>query len=102
MNTPDLHDATLIGVTIGWSTADVRVEFRASTARIELEVGGVVDFACPHKCPWGASNSVNECRVVASSAGGLSRIEIEMQSGDTISIVGSTVDWRAIQSVNDG
>jgi hypothetical protein len=60
----------------------------------------VTKLACPRENPWGPSGSVNEVRGPIAVGDGIDRMEVEMQSGDTISVDGKAFDWdnsRAIQ-----
>jgi hypothetical protein len=82
-----LHDAVVSTVLVHW--ADRRVEFSLS---VFVEAGtdakpyrlcfnGVSNLAVPHASPWGESASINAVRAEAG------QFELEMQSGDVITIV---------------
>ena len=83
-----LHDATLVEIQSSWESGDITIRLKtglssASNASIKGVSGRLVEW--PRKHPWGPSISVNEVRGPApTSDGEASRLEIEMQSGDTI------------------
>ena len=84
---PRLHDSTLETCTIFWEEGVVTVRLSTGingTGVVLVKASGVVNFLCPRRSPWGPSDSVNEVRVQKSPEG--SRLEIEMQSGDTLTI----------------
>jgi hypothetical protein len=96
METPLLHDATLLDATLHWDKqALVEVRFEEHGPRIvTLKVREVRLLQCPHENPWGASVSVNDVRGPVGVDGGFLRIEIEMQSGDTVVVEGKEVEWQ--------
>lgn len=96
MDKPDLHDATLLEVVLTWGkTARVEVRFRDCGPRIVMmSVENVSLLHCPHESPWGASVSVNEVRGPDSVSAEIQRVEIEIQSGDTICIEGQYIEWN--------
>jgi len=102
MEQPSLHDATLLRVEVLWGeTAEASFTFRAGGSRVvTLRVGGMTSLACPHANPWGPSVSVNEVRGPERVDGGSERLEIEMQSGDTIVVDGRAWEWsdRAVET----
>lgn len=81
-----LHDSLVKDILI--DREDESVVIRIATAeyhypetrRASIIAEKVASFTCPMKSPWGRSCSINE--VVKNG----SRLEIEMQSGDTIMI----------------
>ena len=78
----DFHDATLLSVTADWSAGTAAVHLRVAAAEqpIVITAGGVRDVRVPRQQPWGPSVSVNSLDLT------LTRLTIEMQSGDTIVI----------------
>lgn len=91
---PNLHDAILLQVAIAWDeTAEARVRFRDGPQRVVLVVNGMTLVNCPHQNPWGASVSVNEVRRGNAPMAGGDQIEIELQSGDVITLEGTTTEW---------
>jgi hypothetical protein len=58
---------------------------------VSLTVRGVVDVHVPRRNPWGPSVSMNEVSVV-EQLDGLTRLSIEMQSGDVIHVAGVAVE----------
>lgn len=91
---PDLHDAILHQIEVVWDeTAEARARFRDGPQRVVLVVRGMTLVNCPHQNPWGPSVSVNEVRRGDAVAEGAERIEIELQSGDVLTIEGTTIEW---------
>lgn len=82
--TPALHDATLLRVDSHWKSGDVLIWMRvvggAQAAIKGLETSRF-DWCRSH--PWGPSVSINRVRGPIQS-GASYRLEIEMQSGDTL------------------
>lgn len=83
-----LHDATLVGLESSWESGEIIVKLKtglasAPTAELKGFSGRLVQW--PRKHPWGPSVSINEVRgpTLAQEDNTL-RLEIEMQSGDTI------------------
>lgn len=95
MDQPKLHDATLVRVVLLWDEeAEVELEFRVDGFKsVVLKTSGVTNLTCPHENPWGPSVSVNEVRGPVEVRCGLHRMEIEMQSGDTIVVEAKTFEW---------
>ena len=86
----DLHDATLEAISICWVTgcAFVRLKTGIKT-HIDVSIVGfeIVKVVCPRNFPWGMSVSVNEIReTVLDSSLPVYRLEVEMQSGDVITV----------------
>ncbi|HSM95771.1 MAG TPA: hypothetical protein VLT91_06995 [Rhizomicrobium sp.] len=82
-----LHDATLLFVAFEWELAKVSFAFETREGRVDLFAEGVTDLHIPKKKEWGSRVGVNELRGPSKAEHGLYRIEIEMQTGDVISIV---------------
>jgi hypothetical protein len=80
-----LHDATLETVTFDWPTGVVEVRLRTASGYVVLRAVAVERLSCPRLNPWGPSSSVNEVRASANAAGG-QVVELEMQSGDLITV----------------
>ncbi len=81
----ELHDASLTAVRFDWATRTCHFDFSGSpkvTFPFSLVFNAVAELVLPAAFPWGPSVSVLKAKV--SVAG---RYEIEMQSGDTITVV---------------
>ncbi len=84
----ELHDAVLIGLEVGWESAELQFTFGvfdASTGGekpVKLLARGFSSLRCPRNQPWGPSVFVNEVRQEKSDKGIL--LAIEMQCGDVI------------------
>lgn len=94
MNIPDLHDATLLDLSLQWGkTATLTARFRRGDRSVVLlNLSDLKLLHCPHESPWGPSVSVNDVRSTPRGRAG-HRIEIELQSGDTILVEGDAVEW---------
>jgi len=83
-----LHDATLVGLECSWESGDVTLRLRTglpATPRVDIRGLAGRLLLCPRRHPWGPSISVNEVRKPTRSSDNTGwRLEIEMQSGDTI------------------
>jgi hypothetical protein len=83
MRWSDLHDATLVSLTVDPEHRCIRIELRARTPAL-IRSSGVRHAECPLHEPWGHSASILEARVRSdASAGAVERLELELQSGDT-------------------
>lgn len=90
------HDATLLAITTDWASGETRLRVRLcdDPARdAEIRVTGTALLHCPREHPWGPSVSINEVRVHAIE-GGRVRLEVEVQSGDVVEIVGEAAEVR--------
>jgi hypothetical protein len=95
----DLHDAILESVTIQSRAATVALTFlpiayAGAPAAIRLVAHKWRLFSCPKRDPWGVSSEwrVNESRGPFQIEEGLTRIELEMQSGDTIEVQAQRIE----------
>jgi len=95
---PKLHDASLLRIVLTWNEeAEANLIFRLDGPRlVALKASGLKGLACPHENPWGPSVSVNEFRGPSVVREGVQKIEIEMQSGDTIVVAASGWEWTEI------
>jgi hypothetical protein len=88
---PELHDSTLLGLTLRWPEGDAVLSFQTGMAGQEpqsLRARGVHKLCCPRQFPWGPSSSVNSVRELPSqSIPALRELIVEMQSGDEIVVV---------------
>jgi hypothetical protein len=90
----DLHDATLVSLSLRWSDGDVEFRFRTTVhGEVRLLVRNIVDVSVPRVFAWGRTESV--LSVSSLKEGG---IQIQMQSGDIIVARGddATVDGELI------
>lgn len=92
---PALHDATLLRIDMHWGDpARAELVFRVrGGASVRLCVANLSNLVCPHRNAWGPSVSVNDLRGPFPVEGGPERIEVEMQSGDTIVVDGAGWEW---------
>lgn len=97
---PKLHDAVFLRAVLLWGkVADARMVFRVLGPRfIVLKATGVTNLSCPHENPWGPSVHVNEIRGPLLARQGVERIEVEVQSGDTIGIEAASFEWAESES----
>jgi hypothetical protein len=89
----DYHDAVLKTASISWETGTTILIFELcaqSSQEIRLSIQDTVHFEFPRRFPWGKSASVN--RVELTVVDGIQRrVEIEMQSGDKIIVIGTEI-----------
>jgi len=74
-----------VEIVLLWERGELRVSARVRSEEprtVTLVLSGLRWFECPRREPWGHSVSINEVRVGRTSS--TSRLEIEMQSGDTL------------------
>lgn len=95
----NLHDATLVSLSLNWASGEARLELRAglsSAARLLIEADGTALLQCPRRCPWGESVSINEVRGPINAPHAGMHLEIEMQSGDVLTLEAEAIRIRAI------
>jgi hypothetical protein len=101
MSLTALHDATLVSLSVEWATNTLRIDLRTGdcvSPRRTLIVRGLRKLTCEHEQPWGPSNSVNEVRGPTEVVhGGSMRLEIELQSGDSIVVEAESFETAAIE-----
>ncbi|MBV1879319.1 MAG: hypothetical protein KUG79_16880 [Pseudomonadales bacterium] len=89
-----LHDALLGQIKIDWENSLVKLELQAFTELSKaasphhLLFQGVTDFRCSRNNEWGPSNSVLEVNNIDCE------YQIQMQSGDTISIKADGYEFK--------
>ena len=81
-----VHDWTLLSVALEWDGGKATVTFKSCTGTEVLVAHSVVDLHISHLNEWGPSVSVNEVRGPLATGEALQSVEIEMQSGDVLSI----------------
>ena len=93
MNWSMLHDAVLERLELAWESGTTMIVVRYQGARDgrtgAIKCTGTRCVHCPRDFPWGPSVAINEVRVNASQES--TRVEIEVQSGDTLVVVASAV-----------
>lgn len=100
MTPPNLHDATLLSIAFRWGDlATIEARFQdAGACIVELTVVGASLLNCPRENPWGPSASINAINGPFAEKDGTSRLELEIQSGDVITIKGTSFEWRRATS----
>jgi hypothetical protein len=92
----DLHDATLLSVVLAWSSGTATLHVRPvsdTTGNCTIVATDLAAFECSRRLPWGHSVSILEARHGAS-ASGEAVLEIEMQSGDRLTMVAGRIEFR--------
>jgi hypothetical protein len=85
-----LHDATIVRLAASWPEGLVEVTFRTHPNRsVQLVGHDVVQLSATRSAPWGPSDSVNKISWSRGRVGGSMRVEIEIQSGDCITLEAS-------------
>jgi hypothetical protein len=82
----NLHDATLINVEFDWANSVAFISLKLPDKNVVIKFSGCTNVNIPQENSWGKSVSVNKIR----KSGLL--FEIEMQSGDIISITSESFD----------
>lgn len=76
----DFHDATLRRLPCDWAAARVSIELTTADRDVVIEATGLSRLEVNHREEWGPSVSVNT--VLRRNH----RLDIEMQSGDMITV----------------
>lgn len=85
-----MHDWTFLSVLFEWADCRATLRFRSPSGEEVIVANSVADLHAPQLNEWGPSVSVNKLRGPFPAKAGRQSIEIEMQSGDVISIVASS------------
>jgi hypothetical protein len=86
-----LHDGVLLSAEMKWSEAKVVLAVRTGAGDKRVVVHEATRLECPRDLPWGPSICINEIRINPVPSSVALRIEIEMQSGDVLVILGKAV-----------
>ena len=82
-----MHEWVLRSIAFEWKSGQVTVALDTHQAGIvSLIAEGVIDLHITQRKPWGPSVHVNEVRELRAGASKRRKLEIEMQSGDVITI----------------
>jgi hypothetical protein len=87
---PDLHDTTLLSIEVDWPKGAVIVRLRGASDEIHVSAIGLRLATIPRFQPWGPSVSVNTAQLMTVE-GGVTRLVVEMQSGDELVIEADAV-----------
>ena len=91
----DYHDARLKSATLDWESGITTIVFAlcAEPAReVAITVQETTDLNFKRQFPWGKSVSVDRLRIQRFNSG--YRLELEMQSGDKIVVLGEEVSEK--------
>ncbi len=95
------HDATFVSATIHWMEGTAVLVFRLGQytgLENHIIIAGMEDFSCQRNFPWGQSISVNNV-TISPTESVIRTVEIEMQSGDKISILGKEVTEEVVNVI---
>lgn len=87
-----LHDSTLERLVVNWESGGGFLQLRSwegGPILERLEFNGLRELSLPRRFPWGLSVSLNQCRIGTADESGISRLEVELQSGDLLRIEAS-------------
>jgi hypothetical protein len=82
----EMHDWSLKTIKCEWRDSRVTFVFDAPNLERKIVADGVHDLHIPHANEWGPSISVNKAHE-SIAENGLKKLSIEMQSGDTITVI---------------
>jgi hypothetical protein len=91
-----LHDAIVQEIRVYWNqkqvalTLDVFLNPKLKAKPCELIFYGVTNIEIPHYAPWGESSCINAVRFEEN------RFQIEMQTGDILSIEASSYEFQKL------
>lgn len=86
-----MHDWTLVTIHFDWKSGEARVDFlNENSDLVSLSAKQTIELHAPRINDWGPSVSVSNISSIVLLEDGKNKIEIEMQSRDTIKIVAST------------
>jgi hypothetical protein len=86
-----MHEWILRSIEVEWKSGRVTLSFDTYQAGVlSLVAEGVVDLHVPRMSPWGPSIHVNEVRQPPGRPGKRRKLEIEMQSGDVLTVTAAS------------
>jgi hypothetical protein len=86
-----MHEWVLLSIGFDWKAGRLTFSFDIYQAGgVSLVAEGVVDLHVPQMKPWGPSVHVNEVRQPPVGARKRRKLEIEMQSGDIITVTAAS------------
>ena len=87
-----LHDWTLIGISVTWETGDVDIVVSWNSKEHRIRARNMAAMSVPRKEEWGPSVSINQVSGPTSGGPGEAKLEIQMQTGDVITIVAESFE----------
>src|SRR6266446_715066 len=86
-----MHEWVLLSIVFDWKLGRLTFSFDTYQAGVvALVAEGVVDLHVPQMKPWGPSVHVNEVRQPPAGPRKRRKLEIEMQSGDIITVTATS------------
>jgi hypothetical protein len=95
----DFHDAVFEGMRIDRREAEAVLTLRTHEGPHALLIRGITEVRLSRRMPWGPSDHINTLAELATD-GGL-RVEIELQSGDSVTIEGVSIEEADAASQRD-
>jgi hypothetical protein len=87
-----LHDSTLLSISYEWAKLACTIDIGYSMeADAKLILSGVTMLQVPQERPWGRSVSINDAQL--NDVLNPQKLEIEMQSGDTLNFVFEQIEF---------
>ncbi len=90
-----MHDWTLSRISVSWKKRECEFEFVTSSSVVRLIASGLVQLVVPIREPWGASESVNSIVEQKLNSDNICRLDLEMQSGDVITIQAASFEYAS-------
>ncbi|MFC5472814.1 hypothetical protein [Paraherbaspirillum soli] len=82
-----MHDWTFLSLSFDWKSGQAKLDFRNRDSNLgSLIAIDVTNLCVPRIQDWGPSQSVNTMTGPIPCGNGVSKVQIEMQSGDCIEI----------------
>ena len=86
------RDHTFVDLLLAWEASTVTIRIKTSPAEVaSIVVRGVVELHAPHNDSWGPSVFVYDLGVAKRLDGNVT-LSIQMQSGDVLEVIGSSVE----------
>ncbi|MEM1417315.1 MAG: hypothetical protein AAGH15_20625 [Myxococcota bacterium] len=82
---PDLHDAELMGLRVGWERGDVVLDLRRQASLLRIRASGLRRLEAPRVRPWGPSLAIGQV-VGPREHRGHVELVLELKSGDRVRI----------------
>lgn len=92
-----MHDWTLLSIRVDWMEGRVTMTFNSyKFNKVALTAEGLFELVIPKHNDWGESVSVNSIYGPVRLENGNYRLEMEIQSGDTITLEAKSIQMPVV------
>ena len=97
-----MHDWILLSIVVEWMKGNVTITFETCEFnQVILTAEGLIELFIPKHDEWGESVSVNKVHEPVQLENGNYRLELEIQSGDTITLEAKSIHLPNVHDDRD-